>query len=95
MKKLTIKTDMHNPEITVSLNEKMAMTTDVELKGDVSQDAIFIGLKHKDFPQKKDLVCLKTTDNPNILRLCLFTNPESEDPEQEIFLDLTEFEQNM
>lgn len=84
-----------NPEIGVKLSDQFTLTSDIETKEETGYDVIYISLKAKDTTEKKDLVCVKTTDIPNLLKICVFSDPESEEPEQEIFIDLDEIRANM
>ena len=92
-----------HPKMGIRINDDTILTADIENRIDTAADAVYMGLQVDGKDEKKDIACIKSTNDPNIIRLCIFVNLDPDDPDKiihddpvyELFLDLDEIKDNM
>ena len=101
--KIQVVVESGHPKMEIKFNDEAALTADIENCFDTPHDSVYISLRVDGKEYKKDIACLKNTDDPNVIRLCIFVNvdPDNpdktvhEDPVHEVYLNVDEIKEDM
>ena len=101
--KITIMMNHGHPQMEIKFNEDTAFAADLENNADTPHDSAYLSVKVDGKQFKQDIACLKTTEDPNVIRLCVFVNmdPDNpdktihEDPVHEVYLNIDEIKENI